>query len=78
MCVWLSENRLGSEDILLEEAMLNEFLQVPSEGPTVDGFVSLALVLGAIFLRSGERRIMLGWFRLSGPRLIFEGIETLR
>jgi len=51
---WLSRNRLWSEDVLLKEALLDEFLQVPSEGPTVVGFVSLTLVVGAIFLRPGE------------------------
>ena len=49
MCVWLSENRLGSEDVLIEEALFDEFLQVPSKRPIVDGFVSFTLVVGAIF-----------------------------
>ena len=48
---------------------------VPSEGPTVDGFVSLILVIGGIFLRFGERRIVLDRFRASDQRLIFEGVE---
>jgi len=50
MYVWLSGNHLGSEDVLFEEALLDEFLQVPSEGPTLNDFVSLTLVEGAIFL----------------------------
>ena len=72
MAVW---NHLRSEDILLEEAMLDEFLPVPLEGPIVDGIVSLTLMVGAIFLRLGERGIVLDQFRVSDPWLIIEGSE---
>jgi len=52
--VWLPRNRLGSEDVLLEEALLDEFLQVSPEGPLVDGLVPFAVVVGAVPLRPGQ------------------------
>ena len=42
-------------------------VRTSSEGPTMNDFVSLTLVVGAIFLRSGERGIMLDWFQASDP-----------
>ena len=51
LCVWLPRSRLRSEDILLKEALLDEFLQESPEGPTVDGLVPLAVVVGAVLLR---------------------------
>ena len=47
-------NCLGGEDILLEEALLDELLQVFSEGPAMDGLVPFAVVVGAVFLRPGQ------------------------
>jgi len=49
--VWLTENCFGSEDVLFEEALVNEFFQVPSEGPAVDDLVPFAIVVGTVFLR---------------------------
>ena len=49
--VWLPRGRLRSEDRLLEKALLDELLQVFSEGPTVDGLVPLAIMVGAVLLR---------------------------
>jgi len=46
---WMSENCLESEDVLFEEALLDELFQVPSEAPTIDGLVSFTLVVGAYF-----------------------------
>ena len=46
-------NRLGSEDVLFEEALLDELFQVSSEGPAMDGLVPLAVVVGAV-LRPGQ------------------------
>jgi len=43
-------NRLGSEDVLLEEGLLDEFYQVSSKVPTVDGLVPLTVVVRAILL----------------------------
>ena len=51
LCIWLSENRLRGEDVLFEEALLDELLQVPSEGLAIDGLVSLAVVVGAVLFR---------------------------
>jgi len=48
-----------SEDIFLEEALFYTLLQVLLEGPKVDGLVSIAFVIRAVFLRLGERRIVL-------------------
>ena len=48
--VWLPTDHLGSENILLKEALLDELLQVSLEGPTVNGLVPLAIVVGAILL----------------------------
>ena len=41
----------------------------------MDGLVSLAFVVGAVFLRPGERRIMSEWSRASDPWLIFDCVE---
>ena len=45
LCVWLLRNHLKSENELLEEALLDEFLQVSSEGTAVDGLVPLAVLV---------------------------------
>jgi len=39
-----------SEDILFKEALFYKLLQVFSKGPAVDGLVSLAFVVKAVFL----------------------------
>ena len=44
LCAWLSGNFLGGEDVLLEKALLDQFLQVPSECPAMDGLVLFAVV----------------------------------
>jgi len=36
--------------MLLKEALLDEFLQVSPEGPTVDDLVPLTVVVGAVLL----------------------------
>ena len=41
--VRLSRNCLRDEDVLLEEALLDELFQISLEGPTMDGLVSLQL-----------------------------------
>jgi len=51
---WLPRNHLGSEDIFLEEALLDKSLQVSQEGPTVDGLVPLAVVVEAVLFRPGQ------------------------
>ena len=43
----------GVENVLLEEVLLDEF-QVSPEVPAVDGLVPLAVVIGAVLLRSGQ------------------------
>ena len=46
--VGLSENCLKSEDVPLDKALLDQFLQVPSERPTIDGLVPFTVVVGAV------------------------------
>jgi len=41
LCIWLPGNHLRGEDVLLEEALLDELLQASSEGPIMDGLVPL-------------------------------------
>jgi len=48
LCIWLPKNRLRGEDILLEKVLLNKLLQVSSEGPTMDGLVPFAVMVGAV------------------------------
>ena len=47
---WVVGNYLGSEDILLEKALLDQFLQVPSERLAIDGLVPFAVVVEAVLL----------------------------
>jgi len=42
--------RHRGEDVLLEEALLNNLLQVSSEGPTMDGLVPFTVMVGAVLL----------------------------
>jgi len=42
--VWLSRSCFESEDIFFEEVLLDELFQVLSEGPAMNGLVSLAFV----------------------------------
>jgi len=53
LCIWLPRNCLGGEDVLIEEALLDKILQVFSEGPTIDGLVLFAVVVGAVLLQPG-------------------------
>ena len=71
----MSENFLGSKDVLFEEALLDELFQIPSEGPTIDDLVPFTFVVGAVFLRPGKRRIVLDRLRAFDPRWILEGVE---
>jgi len=66
--VWMSRYGLGSKGIFLEKTLFYKLLHVVPEGPTVDGLMSLALVVEAVFLRPGERRIIMEW-------LIFDGVK---
>ena len=51
LCIWLPGNRLRSEDVLFEKVLLDELLQVFSEGPIMDDLVSLAVMVGVVLLR---------------------------
>ena len=61
-CGWVGGRALGcpdpeavsSEDIFLEEALADELLQVLSETPTMDGLVSLNVMVGAVLCCSGK------------------------
>ena len=66
--VWMFGYGLGSKGIFLEKTLFYKLLHVVPEGPTVDGLMSLALVVEAVFLRPGERRIIMEW-------LIFDGVK---
>ena len=46
--------RLRGEDVLLEEALLDELLQVSSEGQAMDGLVPLTIVVEEVLLRAGQ------------------------
>ena len=50
----LSGNCLKSEDVLFEKALLVQFLQVPSEHPTMDGLVPFAVMVGQYSSNSGS------------------------
>ena len=52
LCIQMSENCLMSDNVLFEEAMLDELFQVPSKSPTMAGRVSFTFVVGAVFLQS--------------------------
>ena len=41
-----------SENVLFEEALLDDFFKILLEGPVVDGLVSLAVIIRAIFFCS--------------------------
>jgi len=45
---------LKSENIFLEEALVDELLQIPSQAPTIDGLVPLPVVVGAVLFHSGK------------------------
>ena len=50
LCVWLSGNRLIGDDVLLEEALLDELLQVSLEGLAMDDLVPFAVMVVAVLL----------------------------
>jgi len=47
----ISKRGFRSEDVLLKEALFDELLKVLSEYPALGGRVSLAFMVGAVFLR---------------------------
>ena len=77
LCVQGSGCCFGRGDIFFEDALLNELFQVLSEGPTVDGLVPFGFVVGAVFLRSEKRGIVLDLSWTSDPWLILDGVEDL-
>ena len=56
---------------------MNNLFLIPSKTSAVDGFVSLAVVKGAVVLCSGVSRIMLDWLRASDSRLVLNGVKDL-
>ena len=66
-----------SEDILFKEALFYKLLHILSEGSGLDGLVSLAFVVEAVFFRPRVWRIMLEWSRTPEPWLIFDSFEYL-
>jgi len=73
--VRLSRNRLESEDVLLEEGLLDEVFQVSSESPAVDSLVPLIVVVRAVHLCPRQQQIGLNGLLASDPWLNFESIE---
>ena len=53
-CLVVRIRRLLRKDVLFEEAILDKLFQVLPEGPTMDDLVSLTVMIGEIFLCSGE------------------------
>ena len=51
LCIWLLGNHFRSEDVLLEEALLDKLLQVYFEGTAIDGPLSFAVVVGIVLLQ---------------------------
>jgi len=68
-------NHLGSENILLEEALLDKLFQVSSEVPTVNSLVPFTVIVQAVLLRPGQWQIGLDRLWASDPWLIFESVE---
>ena len=52
--VRLLQNCLGHKDVLLEEALLDEFFQISLEGQAMDDLVSLAVMERAVLLRPSQ------------------------
>ena len=75
LSVWLLGNCLRSEGVLLEKALLDQFLQVSSERPIMDGLVPFTIVVGAVLLQPRECGIVLDRLRASDPWLIFYGVK---
>ena len=71
------EGCFGIEDVLFEEILLDELFQVLSEGPTMNGLVSLVVIVGAIFFYSRKRRIVPDWSRALNTQLVLKGVEDL-
>jgi len=75
LSIQMSKCGFRSDDILFKEALFYKLVQVLLEGPAVDGLVSLAFVVGAVFFGLGERRIVLEWSQAPDPSLIFDSAE---
>ena len=56
-----SGNCFKCEDVLLREALADEFFKVLSEAPTMDGFVPNTVVVVAVLFCSGDARGRMGW-----------------
>ena len=63
------------KSVLSEEALTNKFFQIFSKVSTVDGIVSLIIVVRTVFFRSEERRVVLDQLRLLYLQLVLNGIE---
>ena len=76
---WLSRSRdyFGCEDILLEEALSDEFFQVPLEARAMDGLVPLDRHGRVVLFCSGMRGVILDESWTPNPALILDGVEVL-
>jgi len=50
---------------------------VLADGPTMDDFVSFAVMIGAIYVCSRKYGIVLDWSQTPNPRLVLDGVEYL-
>ena len=67
----------GNENILFVKVLLDELFQVLLEGLTVDGLVSIIVMVGAIFFCFRKRGIIPDWSRAPNSRLILDGVKDL-
>ena len=72
----MSRRGLSGKDVLLKKSLSHELLQVFSEHPTLDGWVSLAFVVRVVLLKPGERWVILERYWASNLWLVFEGVEN--
>ena len=70
--------RVWVEDELSEISLINQILEVSSEGTTFDGGMTYHVIEGAIILISGSFQVLCKQSsRASDQRLIFDGVEHM-
>ena len=69
--------RSERKNVLLEEALEDEFFQIPPETFAVGGLVSLALAERTILFRSEKCEVMLDRLWAPYSRLVLDSIEDL-
>ena len=69
--------QIWCEDIHLEEALADEFLQVPSEALTMDNLVLLSVIVAVLFFSSRMRGVALDGSQTPDPGLRLDGVEDI-